>query len=70
MKDIIFTMEEIFPALQLSKDVTQPKKIPSDSEVITNLNKIEDPEKESIYIFNADDVNSDGIESDDEEEEV
>ena len=38
-------------------------------EVKTNSNKIENPEKESIYKFNTNDVNGDTVESDDEEEE-
>ena len=69
MKDMVFSMEEIFLASQLYKDVTQQKKPLSIKEVTSTFNKIEDPEKESIYKFNADDVNGDAIESDDEEEE-
>ena len=38
-------------------------------EVKTNSNKIENPEKESVYKSNANYVNGDDFESDDEEEE-
>ena len=45
IKDMVFTLEEIFLVLQLYNNITQPKKIPSNVEVTTNLNKIEDSEK-------------------------
>ena len=51
------------------KDVSQQKKIQSNKGVTRTANLIEDPGKESIYKFNANDVNGDAIESDDEEEE-
>ena len=51
------------------KDISQQKNVQSIKKVTSTSNKIVDPEKESIYKFNADDVNADAIESDDEEEE-
>ena len=69
MKDMVFSMEEIFLAAQLYKDVLQQKKVQSNKRVTGTLNPIVDPEQKSIYKFNADDVNGDAIESDDEEEE-
>ena len=69
IKDMVFSMEEIFLAAQLYKDVLQQKKVQSTKRVTRTLNPIVNPEKEFIYKFNADDVNGDAIESDDEEEE-
>ena len=63
MKDMMFSMEEIFLGSQLYKDISKQKNVQSNKKVTSTSNKIVDPEKESIYKFNADDVNGDAIES-------
>ena len=69
MKGMMFSMEEIFLASQLYKDISKQKKVQSIKKVTSTSNKIVDPEKESIYKFNADYVNGDAIKSDEDEEE-
>ena len=54
---MMFSMEEIFLASQLYKDISKQKNVQSMKKVTSTSNKIVDPEKESIYKFNADDVN-------------
>ena len=49
MKDMIFSMEEIFLASQLYKDISKQKNVQSIKKVTSASNKIVDPEKR-IYL--------------------
>ena len=69
MKEMIFTMEEIFHANQLYIKVSNQKITPSKDYPETDLFKCEHSGFESLYQFNPDDVDGDVIESDDDDDE-